>query len=210
MGFRPPTLPIASIIQWLRQRLRRGLAGALTKAGVRLALLVLGIIMAGPSLATGAGLAGLSLLIKNDKVFVTFRMTDAFNEDIGRSIESGLPVSFRYEVQLKKVRTIWFNQKVHTRRIINTVTYDNLTERYTLSRAIDGEIVATAVVADTSEMMRFMTVVDGLWLFDVSLLEPNNDYYLRAKGLVKERTLFLVIPWDQDSGWVKKYFTYLP
>lgn len=177
---------------------------------VRLALLALGIIVAGQSLAMGAGLTGLSLLIKNGKVFVTFRMTDAFNEDIGRSIESGLPVSFRYEVQLKKVRTIWFNQKVHTRRITNTVTYDNLTERYTLSRAIDGEIVATAVVADTSEMMRFMTVVDGLGLFDVSLLEPNSDYYLRAKGLVKERTLFLVIPWDQDSGWVKTYFTYLP
>lgn len=191
-------------------RLRRGLAGALAKAGVRRALLALVILVAGQEPAAAAELTNLSLLIKNDQISVTFRMADAFNEDIGRSIESGLPVSFRYEVQLKKVRTIWFNQKVHTRRITNTVTYDNLTERYTLSRDIDGEIVATAVVADTSEMMRFMTVVDGLDLFDVSLLEPNSDYYLRAKGLVKERNLFLVVPWDQDSGWVKTYFTYLP
>lgn len=210
MGFRPPTLPIASIIQRLLQRFRRGLAGGLAKALVRSALLALGIIVAGQAPAAGAELTNLSLLIKNDKIFVTFRMADAFNEDIGRSIESGLPVSFRYEVQLKKVRTIWFNQKVHTRRITNTVTYDNLTKRYTLSRDVDGEIVATAVVADTSEMMRFMTVVDGLELFEVSLLEPNNDYYLRAKGLVKERNIFLFVPWDQDSGWVKTYFTYLP
>ena len=205
MGFRPPT-PIASITL----RFRRVLAGALAKAGVRRALLALVILVSGQEPATAAELTNLSLLIKNDQISVTFRMADAFNEDIGRSIESGLPVSFRYEVQLKKVRTIWFNQKVHTRRITNTVTYDNLTERYTLSRDIDGEIVATAVVADTSEMMRFMTVVDGLDLFDVSLLEPNSDYYLRAKGLVKERNLFLVVPWDQDSGWVKTHFTYLP
>jgi len=206
MDGRPPP-PLISCIS---QRLRRVLAGALAKAGVRRALLTLVILVAGQVPATAAELTNLSLLIKNDQISVTFRMADAFNEDIGRSIESGLPVSFRYEVQLKKVRTIWFNQKVHTRRITNTVTYDNLTERYTLSRDIDGEIVATAVVADTSEMMRFMTVVDGLDLFDVSLLEPNSDYYLRAKGLVKERNLFLVVPWDQDSGWVKTYFTYLP
>jgi len=206
MDGRPPP----PLISYISQRLRRVLAGALAKAGVRRALLTLVILVAGQVPATAAELTNLSLLIKNDQISVTFRMADAFNEDIGRSIESGLPVSFRYEVQLKKVRTIWFNQKVHTRRITNTVTYDNLTERYTLSRDIDGEIVATAVVADTSEMMRFMTVVDGLDLFDVSLLEPNSDYYLRAKGLVKERNLFLVVPWDQDSGWVKTYFTYLP
>ena len=210
MGFRPSSLPTASLIQWLGQRLRRGLHEAVPTAGLRPALLVLGIIVAFRAPAAGAELTNLSLLIKNDQVSVTFRMADVFNEDIGRSIESGLPVSFRYEVQLKKVRTIWFNQKVHTRRITNTVTYDNLTERYTLSRDIDGEIIATAVVADTSEMRRFMTVVDDLELFDVSLLEANSDYYLRAKGLVKERNLFLVIPWDQDSGWVKTYFTFLP
>jgi hypothetical protein len=177
---------------------------------VRLALLAVWIILAGHLPALGAEIADLGLLIKNDKIFVTFRMTDAFNEDIGRAIASGMPVSFRYEVQLKKVRTIWFNRKVLTRRITNTVTYDNLTERYTLSQDIDGEIVATAVVADASEMMQFMTNVDNLDLFDVSLLEPNSDYYLRVKGLVKERNLFLFIPWDQDSGWQKTYFTYLP
>ena len=160
--------------------------------------------------AAATELLDLGLLIKEQKIFVTFRMTDAFNEDIGRSIASGLPVSFRFEVQLKRVRAIWFNKEVVTRRITNTVTYDNITERYTLSRDIDGEIVATAVVADLNEMVQFMTVVDDVALFDVSSLEPNRDYYLRAKGVAKDRNLFLFIPWDQGSGWEKTYFTYLP
>jgi hypothetical protein len=160
--------------------------------------------------AAAAELLDLSLLIKDKKIFVTFHMTDAFNEDIEKTIASGLPVSFRYEVQLKRVRAIWFNQKVDTRYITNTVTYDNITKRYTLSRDIDGTIVATVVVADRNDMVEFMTVIDDLALFDVSNLEPNADYYLRVKGLVKERNLFLFIPWDQDSGWEKAYFTYLP
>lgn len=179
------------------------------RRGIHLALGFCFVLVSHPP-AAAAELVDLGLLIKEKKVFVTFRMTDAFNEDIERSIASGLPVSFRYEVQLKKVRAIWLNQRVDTRRITNTVTYNNITERYALSRDIDGRIVATSVVADHNEMMEFMTVIDDLALFEVSGLEPNADYYLRVKGLVKERNLFLFIPWDQDSGWEKKYFTYLP
>jgi Domain of unknown function (DUF4390) len=176
----------------------------------RTAHLVLWVLLVGYAPAGAAELVDLGLIVKDKKIFVTFRMTDAFNDDIERSIASGLPVSFRYDVQLKKVRTVWFNQKIVTRRITNTVKYDNITERYTLSRDVDGGIVATELVADRDAMMRFMTAIRDLPLFDVSLLEPNNDYYLRVKGLVKERNLFLFIPWDQDSGWEKTYFTYLP
>ncbi len=172
--------------------------------------LALWFVLVGHLPAAAAELLDLGLLVKEKKIFVTFRMTDAFNDDIERTIASGLPVSFRYDVQLKKVRAIWLNQKVDTRRITNTVTYDNITERYTLSRDIDGGIVATDVVAGLNDMMQFMTVIDDLALFDVSKLEPNADYYLRVKGLVKERNLFLFVPWDQDSGWKKTYFTYLP
>jgi hypothetical protein len=160
--------------------------------------------------AAAAELVDLGLLIKDKKICASFRMTEAFNEDIEKTIASGLPVSFRYEVQLKKVRAIWLNQKVDTRRITNTVTYDNITKRYTLSRDIDGAIVATVVISDPNDMIEFMTVIDDLGLFDVSSLEPNADYYLRVKGLVEERNLFLFVPWDQDSGWEKVYFTYLP
>ncbi len=172
--------------------------------------LALWFVLLGHLPAAAAELLDLSLLIKENKIFVTFRMADAFNDDIERTIASGLPVSFRYDVQLKKVRAIWLNQKVDTRRITNTVTYDNITERYTLSRDIDGGIVATDVVAGLNDMMQFMTVIDDLALFEVSSLEPNADYYLRVKGLVKERNLFLFVPWDQDSGWKKTYFTYPP
>jgi hypothetical protein len=125
-------------------------------------------------------------------------------------VASGLPVTFRYTVELKRVRTVWLNQKVTTRSIHTTVTYDNLTERYKLSREIDGEIDATGVVEDVEAMRRFMVTMESMELFDTSLLEPNGEYYLRVKGVVRDRNLFLFIPWDVGSGWEKQYFTYLP
>lgn len=168
------------------------------------------IILASPPSARGAEISDLNLLIKNDKVLVSFRMTDAFPDDIGRAIASGLPVSFRYTIQLRRPRTAWMDQRVVSRKIDTTVTYDNLTERYKLSRDIDGEIEATEVVVDPNQMTRFMTTVENLELFDAPLLEPNQEYYVRVKGVVKERNLFLFIPWDVGSDWEKAYFTYLP
>jgi hypothetical protein len=160
--------------------------------------------------AWGAEIRELVPVIRQDKIIVSFRMTEAFSEEVERSVASGLPVTFRYTVELKRVRTVWLNQKVTTRHIHTTVTYDNLTERYKLSREIDGEIDATDVVSDVEAMRRFMVTVESVELFDTSLLEPNGEYYLRVKGIVRDRNLFLFIPWDVGSGWEKQYFTYLP
>lgn len=158
----------------------------------------------------GADIVELVPVVRKSKITLSFRMTDAFTDEVERSVASGLPVTFRYTVQLKKVRTLWFNQKVAEREIRTTVTYDNLTKRYKLSRDVGGEIQATDVVSDPQSMRRFMVTFESLELFDTSLLEPNSEYYLRVKGVIRDRNLFLFIPWDVGSGWEKKYFTYLP
>jgi hypothetical protein len=79
-----------------------------------------------------------------------------------------------------------------------------------MSRTIDEELDRSAVVSDPESMHDFMTRFDSLDLFPVSVLEPNGEYYLRVKGVIKERNLFLFLPWDIGSGWKKAYFTYLP
>jgi hypothetical protein len=160
--------------------------------------------------AAGAEIVDLTPVIKRGRILVSFRLTGAFTEDIERAIASGLPISFRYTVELKKVRTLWVNKRIAKREILTTVIYDNLTERYKLSREVDGELHGTEVVSDPVAMRRFMAEFEALDLFDVSLLEPNGEYYLRVKGVMKDRNLFLFIPWDIGSGWEKAYFTFLP
>jgi hypothetical protein len=179
-----------------------------SKLGLTLSTLL--FILTGPLPARGAEIVELVPVYRRDKVYVSFRMTGAFNEDVERAVAAGLPVTFRYTVELKKVRAVWLNKKITTRRIRTTVTYDNLTERYKLSREIDGEVDASDMVSDPEAMRRFMVTFDALELFDTSVLEPNGEYYVRVKGVVRDRNLFLFIPWDVGSGWKKAYFTYLP
>ena len=89
------------------------------------------------------------------------------------------------------------------------VSYDNLTKRYSLTREVDGEIDKTAIVADTDAMRRFMTSVESLSVIEVSMMEPNDEYYLRVNGVMKDRNLLLFIPWDISASWKESRFTYL-
>ena len=149
-------------------------------------------------------------VIRGEGVLVSFRVEEAFSDDIVHAIETGLEVSFRYNVELKRVRRVWFDKKTASRRIQTTVSYDNLTKHYSLTREIDGEIDATEVVDNPEAMRRFMTTFESLLLFDVSSMEPNEEYYLRVNGVMKDRNLLLLIPWDVGADWREAHFTYLP
>lgn len=157
-----------------------------------------------------AEIVDLTSLVRGAHIHVSFRVEDAVNDEIERAIETGLEVTFRYNVELKRVRGIWLDPLIAKRRVSTMVSYDNLTKRYSLTREIDGEIDQTAVVADAEAMRRFMTSVEALPVFEVSLIEPNEEYYLRVKGVMRDRNLLLFIPWDVSTGWKDTHFTYLP
>jgi hypothetical protein len=167
------------------------------------------LVVAAPPVGSAA-IEDLVPLVRSDAIFVSFRAGGFFNEDIEHSIRTGLEVNFRYNVELKRPRGIWFDAQVARREISTTVTYDNLTKRYKLTREIDGKIDATEVVADGEAMRRFMTTFESLRLFDLSQLEPNESYSIRVKGVMKDRNLLLLIPWDVSTSWKEARFDYVP
>lgn len=161
-------------------------------------------------IAVAAEIVDLLPVVKDGRVLVSFEVRDAFEEDIQREIDSGLPVTFRYKIELKRVRRFWVNRKVTVRIVETTVSYDNLTKRFSLTRAIDGEVDASEITMDVAAMRRFMTFFEFLPLFDTGLMRRDEEYYLRVNGVMKERNRFFFIPWDRKAGWTKAYFTFMP
>jgi len=162
------------------------------------------------STISAAEIVELVPVIRSEGILVSFRVEDAFDEEIVQAIESGLEVSFRYNVELRRVRRAWFDKKTASRQIQTTVAYDNLTKRYSLTREIDGEIDATELVHNPGAMRRFMTSFESLLLFDVSFMEPNEEYYLGVNGVMRDRNILLLIPWDVGADWREAHFTYIP
>lgn len=162
------------------------------------------------SAAAEAVIEDLVPVIRDDAVYVSFRTDGAFIEEVERAIETGLPVRFRFNVELKRVRGLWLDQSVAKRTVQTTVSYDNLTKRYSLTREIDGEIDATEVLSDVEAMRRFMTTFEAMRLFDVVLMKPNDEYYLQVNGVIRDRNLLLFVPWDVAADSKEAHFTYVP
>ena len=178
---------------------------------MKLARVVWGVVaLALAPSARAAEIVELVPVIRESSILVSFRVEDAFDESIAHDIETGLTVSFRYNVQLRQVRRMWWDRVAESREIRTTVTYDNLTQRYSLTRMVDGEIDRTDVVADAAAMRRFMTTFESLALFDVAGMTPNEAYHVRANGVMKEGNLLLLIPWNTGAPWESTHFTYLP
>jgi Domain of unknown function (DUF4390) len=164
---------------------------------------------AGSGGGSGAAVVDLQPVVRGDAIFVGFRVDDAFDEDIEHAISTGLEVTFRYNVELKRMRALWLDPRVARCEIQTTVAYDNLTKRYKLTREVDGKVDATEVVADADAMRRFMTTIDSMRLFGLARLEPNETYYVRVKALLRERNLLLLIPWDVATDWKEATFNYV-
>jgi hypothetical protein len=162
------------------------------------------------STISAAEIVELVPVVRSDGILVSFGVDDAFDEDIAQAIDSGLEVSFRYNIELRRVRRAWLDEKEASRQIRTTVAYDNLTKRYSLTREIDGEIDATELVDNPDAMRRFMTTFESLLLFDVSSMEANEEYYLRVNGVMRVKNVLLLIPWDVGADWREAHFTYIP
>lgn len=173
-------------------------------------VLVAATLLAAARPFEGAVIEDLVPVLRSGGIYASFRAAAAFNDDIEHAIATGLEVAFRYTVELKRERGIWFDSRIARREIRTTVTYDNLTKRYRLTREIDGKIDSTEVVADAESMRRFMTSFEGLRVFELSQLEPNERYYIRVRGVMRERNLLLFIPWDFGTNWEEASFNYVP
>jgi hypothetical protein len=149
-------------------------------------------------------------LARDGRVLVTFRLSDAFNEDVRTAVHSGLTITFVYEVELKRTTTLWVDRTVAAASVTAGVRYDNLTRRYHVTRKEDGRI-DRAETTDSEEVARnWLTDFDKLPLFRSDRLERNGEYYLRVRAHTTPRNASFVWPWQHAEVVGLAKFTFIP
>ena len=63
-------------------------------------------------------------LIRDERVLVSFRLADAFTDDVREAVHSGTTITFVYEVELRRGATLWIDRTLASSRIVATVKYD--------------------------------------------------------------------------------------
>lgn len=160
--------------------------------------------LVGVVVAAGATVAAQTIRVtpmaRDGQLFVSFSLADAFNEDIQSAIQSGLPTSFTYDVELRRSVPLWVDRLVNSAQVNATVRYDNLTRRYQVTVTQDGRVAETQVTDDETEVRKAVTEFQRLPLFTTRRLEANAEYYIRVRVRTRPRNTVIAVPWDGVLG----------
>jgi hypothetical protein len=149
-------------------------------------------------------------LPRDGEVLVSFKLEEALTEDIKAAIQSGLTVKFVYKVELKRSSSVWLDRTISRATVSASVKYDNLTRRYSVSRAVDGRIEWADTTQKEDEAWHWLTSdFARMSLFHGAVLEPNAEYYLRVSVNASPRNATFLWPWAGDDAVGFARFTFV-
>jgi hypothetical protein len=131
---------------------------------------------------------------RDGQVLVSFDLSDGVTPDVRDAIQSGLPTTFSYEVELRRNSTL-FDRTIASVTITATVRFDNLTRRYQMSRTVDGRVEDARPTEDQAAVGGWMTHFERIPLSPTATLEANVEYYVRVRAHTRPHNAWFFWPW---------------
>jgi hypothetical protein len=149
-------------------------------------------------------------LPRDGYVLVSFKLGEAFTDEIQAAVHSGLTVSFVYKIDLMRSSAIWFDRTIASAVVTATVRYDNLTRRYHVTRMLDGRIERADQTEREDAVREWLTAdFDKLPLFRSVSLETNGEYYVRVRAHTTPRDAAFLWPWNGHDVMALAKFTFI-
>ena len=144
-------------------------------------------------------------LTRDDRVLVSFKLTNVFTEDVKTAIHSGVTITFAYDVQLRRGATLWLDRTIESSSVTATVKYDPVTRKYLVTRTADGRLDRVETLDREDIARQWLTEFERLPLFSSRTLEANAEYYVRVRAHTSPRNAAFVWPWGGDIAGLAKF-----
>jgi hypothetical protein len=144
----------------------------------------------------------------DQEVLLDISLEGGFHQELLEAIESGIPITITYYMKLYRKRGLWFDEEVLSKTIKHIVKYDALKKQYRVSE-INGIFSNIKLTKHEPTMVRWMSEIEGQPLIPFHLLQPNEEYYVRAMADLKavkspfplSHIPFLASLWDTGTPW---------
>lgn len=160
--------------------------------------------------SAGAQTIQITPLAREGHVLVSFRLADGFSEQVRAAIDSGMNITFLYEVELRRSTTLWVDRTMASAVVSASVRYDTLTRQYHVREMHDGRTIDSRILDSYDDVRKRLTEFQKLPLFKSSTLERNAEYYVRVRAHTMPRNDSFVWPWKQHDVMGQVKFTFLP
>ncbi|MBN1883704.1 MAG: DUF4390 domain-containing protein [Deltaproteobacteria bacterium] len=170
--------------------------------------------MAGTVMAEDPCITNVIITKFQNDTYVYFNIDECFTEDMEEAINSGISTTFVFIIELKKSQFFWFDPTITKKTFTHTITYDSLTDEYTVYRE-EGR--ASPLVYDTyEEAVLAMGQVRFYPLTTMNVLEKGERYQVRIRSRLDKMevpesiryVLFFANLWEFDTGWYVEEFIY--
>lgn len=177
-------------------------------------LSVIVLITSGTAFAEEPRLDNIIVTNTRDNLLLYLTANNAFPNKIVEAIQSGVPTTFTFHINLYRVRGVWLDKKIRSIEISHTLKYDSLKKEYIVHRSWEGK--RSLKVKTIDEAKRLMSEVDSLHIVPLARLEKGQQYQIRAKAELDRMTLrfylhyvlFFLSFWDVETDWHTIDFIY--
>jgi hypothetical protein len=179
-------------------------------------ILLCSVMLLTPILGYGQDPSLVNIIVTNtrDNLLLYLTVKDAFPPEIEATLQSGVPVTFSFLINLLRVRGFWLDKELTDIKVTHSLKYDNLKKEYSVIRS--WEVGKTHVVKSFEEAKKLMTEVDSLVIISLDQLEKGKQYQIQTKAELSKVTLpfylhyvlFFVSLWDFETDWYTVDFIY--
>ncbi len=160
--------------------------------------------------AESPALVNIGVGTQGNLVVMNARLIGGFTDSILEAIESGVPMTFTYRVELRQENAVMKDSLVSSNTIKHKIRYDSLKKIYRFSEIGKG-IKRKIATRNKENYQKLMLNLDNIPIGSVRRLPPNEKYYIRVKAnLETDRLwfpfnyLFFFLPFnDFDADWAQ-------
>ncbi len=87
-------------------------------------------------------------------MLVSFTLHDAFDQRFLDRLDSGLPTSILYRLELHSDRKRWYDRPLEETTLEVVAMYDAVARDYTVHSKLDGELIESRTVRDRQALER--------------------------------------------------------
>lgn len=172
-----------------------------------LALVLALVLVLGANGASGkARVVDLTAEPSGDRILLSFRLENAFDESLRRRIDSGLPTGMSYELRLQRDRKRWFDKDLAKSELHVSAMYNAVTGEYLVNYKQNGDLVESRVVREPEALEAAMTAFEALPAFSLAGVRPSaleRRLLVKVRAELGTKTVLFVIPTKIHTDWAE-------
>ncbi len=165
-----------------------------------LALLFL-LLAASGARAAEARISDIKVSLDGDRVLAAFTLRDAFDRRLAQRLDSGLPTSILYRLELHRDRKRWYDRRLEASTLEVVAVHDAVARTYSIHVKLDDKLVESRTVHDRQAAEEAMARIGPLPVFDLAGVPRQGRLLIKVQAELGSRNLLSFIPVTIATDW---------